>query len=277
MKIVKIELKSRVGNQLFQFAYSFLIATRLNGIVILSSSFEGYKLDFFRLGFWNSLLNISFFRKVNNWIGSRFNYSKSIKNDSCLEAWGIPENSGCIKLEGYFQNGRLLEQNQELIKKKIKINRKSERQFEKMVGQEFFIRKTLVIHIRRGDYKEAYFSEIASTALLPFDWFNKVMKQIPSDAYDLLYVVSDDIKEVEEEIDWDGYNPIFFNGSVPDDFQLIMNADIAIISNSSFAWWAAFLNPTPNKKIFAPKNWVGYHVNIEYPKGIMIDQFTWVD
>ena len=72
-----------------------------------------------------------------------------------------------------------------------------------------------------------------------------------------------------------GLELIAFQGDAISDFIQLMTSSYLIISNSSFAWWAAFLNVHENPIIIAPKNWVGYHVNLEYPKGIMNQSFLW--
>ena len=71
-------------------------------------------------------------------------------------------------------------------------------------------------------------------------------------------------------------NFFFVSNSEIIDFQLIMNADIAIISNSTFAWWAAYICKKKNH-VIAPKNWFGFRIGREHPTGIMTDHFEWRD
>ena len=61
------------------------------------------------------------------------------------------------------------------------------------------------------------------------------------------------------------------------DFQLIMNADIAIIANSSFSWWAAYLNAKEHKIVYAPKYWLGFKVDKEIPEKIMSVNWNWIN
>jgi len=64
-------------------------------------------------------------------------------------------------------------------------------------------------------------------------------------------------------------NSEFSQSDMITDFQIIMNADVSILSNSSFAWWAAYLNPKKNKIIYCPQYWLGFKVKKEYPENII--------
>jgi hypothetical protein len=90
--------------------------------------------------------------------------------------------------------------------------------------------------------------------MLPVSYYEKSLEKIED--YKIIFV-GDNISFAKEHFSHIP-NSTFEQNDAIVDFQIILNADIAIIANSSFAWWAAWLNPNPNKKIIAPKYWVGF-------------------
>ena len=104
------------------------------------------------------------------------------------------------------------------------------------------------IHVRRGDYislKDIYHN-------LDKDYYMKGIERInPSGP---IFIFSDDISWCKKNIDLK--NAIYSeDNSEIDDFQLMRSCNHNIISNSTFSWWAAWLNCNQNKKIIQPKLW----------------------
>jgi hypothetical protein len=74
----------------------------------------------------------------------------------------------------------------------------------------------------------------------------------------VFYVFSDDIEAVAREITPPGPHTFVRGMSGWQDFEalrLMSLCDHVILSNSTFSWWAAWLNPSPDKFIIAPQPW----------------------
>lgn len=120
------------------------------------------------------------------------------------------------------------------------------------------------IHIRRGDYvldpktnayhglcsKDYYDEAIAHLV-------SKIGKNIE------LFVFSDDIEWVKTNMPF-GYPTFYVSRLGPDEKNILADHEELIlmsrcrhhiIANSSFSWWGAWLNPSPNKIVIAPARW----------------------
>jgi len=116
------------------------------------------------------------------------------------------------------------------------------------------------IHVRRGDYVQYAHSFPPVT----MDYINIAMSGFRSD---VKYVVcSDDIQWCRENII--GNNIEYSTGQNEfGDMAIMASCQANIISNSTLAWWAAWLNPNPGKIIVAPSckrgNWFGHGAGVK--------------
>lgn len=112
---------------------------------------------------------------------------------------------------------------------------------------------TVSVHIRRGDY---LLPQNAHLNVCTKEYYQNALSL--TDAKDTTFVVfSDDIEWVKENLDF-GEKAIYVNdeGVSPYwDIYLMSKCNNHIISNSTFSWWGAFMNPSKNKTVIAPAKW----------------------
>jgi len=94
------------------------------------------------------------------------------------------------------------------------------------------------------------------------NYYVRAMAMFPNEKF---LVFSDDIE-------WCKNSPIFkgcefYHGTEIEDMNMMASCKHNIIANSSFSWWAAWLNKNPNKKVIAPARWFADHNN-DYLIGI---------
>ena len=146
-------------------------------------------------------------------------------------------------LQGYFQSWKYFNDYRELLLRYFCIDIPS---WVNLENKEY-----VSIHIRRGDYINL--SHI-HTNLSETDYYQKAINYFDSNQKFLIY--SDDIKWCKEN--FKGQNFTYVEGSETDIQELhgMSTCSSNIIANSSFSWWAAYLNLNPDKIVIAPKKYL---------------------
>lgn len=130
---------------------------------------------------------------------------------------------------------------------------------------------TCYIHFRVGDY-------LYEKQFLPFDYYEKAKERMRMEVPDIRFkIITDDfnlakIKFVGDEIVSNENRTMF------DDFKTLKSTKYMIASNSTFSWWARWLN-NDCKLALAPAKWYNY-ANEEsdwFPYDIRSDKFEYVN
>lgn len=119
--------------------------------------------------------------------------------------------------------------------------------------------QAVAIHIRRGDYVNVPSTQAIHGACSPA-YYHAAMQWIETQiAQPRYFVFSNDLAWVKENITIGG-DPVYVDHNKGplsfEDVRLMSNCKHAIIANSSFSWWGAWLIPFTEKIIVAPQRWM---------------------
>lgn len=270
--MIAVKFDGRLGNQLFQYVFlKYLQQRNSKLLVFFTNPHHAYIQKYFDLEESDNLLMGSkAYSAITRFLPSILHF-KSIY----IHNWIIPKEfdiKNWALYIGYFQSDYYYQQ----LKSKPTFNIKKayKDEFNALYGNLYQQNKIVAVHIRRTDYMN-YGERRKRDISLPMAYFKTRLESIENiENYKVIFV-SDDIEHVKEVFPAQE-NFIFSSNNEIIDFQIIQNADISIISNSTFAWWATYLSPKSNI-VYAPKNWFGFKIGAEHPRGIMTKKFIWCD
>ena len=231
-----------LGNQMFCIASTLALAAK-NGTI---ATFPDLQLEHYRY------YGETIFHKLNK-IGTKdfvsFVYREPPYSSTVYSK--IPFSEG-MKISGHFQSYKYFESCRDLIVDNFtptdEIIDKIHTKYKKYLSK-----KTASLHIRRGDY-----TKIAGNyAILGPDYYKKALASIGN--VDYIFIFSDDIEWCRENINFlESKNTIFISDQTDvEDLWLMSLVENNIIANSTFSWWAAYLNQNKNKKVIYPSKWFG--------------------
>jgi len=261
--MIVLKLKGGLGNQLFQYAAAKQISLHYNVPLKLDLSFfdtdsskhtyRMYELDKFKINvdiatksealYFNerliSILRLNKISEHNYWCKRNF-----IK-------W---MNFGYVR--GYWQSEKYFQDIKDIIVHEFVFKNQLDSSFDN-IKEQIYGTNSVSIHFRRGDYvSNAKINKHHGTTSL--DYYHKAIKHISQDLNNIcLFVFSDDIEWVK--LNFKTNYPVVYieksDNTNHSDFQLMSLCKHNIIANSTYSWWAAWLNRNPDKKIVAPVKW----------------------
>ena len=253
-----------LGNQLFQCALGIYLSHKHNTELKLDISYcqqknvtyeSLYGLKDFNIDF--ELIASSQLRFVTQENKIYFkNNGLTIINEQ--GSWFEPKILDCpdnIYLNGYWQSYKYFENITDIIRKKFTftstLHRVSSFWKELIETAEC----SVSLHIRRSSYMSPHFRKHAGILSLDFykDCINALNKIYPNIT---VFVFTNDLDWARQNLRL-GINTKFVEGCERDveELYLMSLCKHNIVANSTFSWWAAWLNLNPNKLVFVPSPW----------------------
>ncbi len=254
---VEVTMTGRLGNNLFQYAIGRIIAEHHRFELICKApelpdlSFMGRELDIGGSATLNGLHNL--FPNAPLHISGRRTENPIENFDKHMDhLW----NSHTIDLEGLLANH---------TPRKIRLLGNFQRyeyfnRLQDSIRHWFYFRppscpydpryRDVLLNIRRG------YDFWANDATLSLDYYHQALRQLPD--VGTVFVCGTGLDD-QVRLSLSEYSPVYYEATPAEHFGFIKRFNRIILSNSTFAWWAAFLSDA--SEILGPRStvdcWLG--------------------
>jgi hypothetical protein len=249
MSYISTNHRGGIGNVLFKLAASISTAIDNKVEYLFSNEFIRDKdlamvtkgFPDYRIYYPTMLRNVSFLDKLP---APYITYTEPNFHYDAIPYTGETD----LLLDGGFQSEKYFENNREKIIELFKIPNFLEEHIKKTLPS---VSEYVSLHVRRGDYvwQPQYYT------LTTKEFYQKAVEELGKDRMYLIF--SDDLEGCKELLDFIPNKVFYETGEDWMDFYIMSICGDNIIANSSFSWWAAYLNQNINKKVIAPINWFG--------------------
>ncbi len=276
-----VQLSGGLGNQLFQYAYYLQLnkmdsETYMDDITRYMDGLErncqlGLTGAKYRSAKWEDILTLrDRDRHLRNWLRRRITGSRDVER---FEGDELTDNGYWI---GYWQNTG----NYATIEKELRGNIFGNAFTDEVVDCDARskIENTLSIgvHIRRGDYLNPNVLDVYGGICT--DEYYRAAMEIMREKYPgcTFYIFSNDAEWVKEN--YAAEDVVVMEGNDEEhgyrDMYLMSRCKHDIIANSSFSWWASWLNANSEKYVIGPSVWIHREGFDDIYKGLSITRIT---
>ena len=287
--MITVRIKGGLGHQLFQYAPAYSLAERLGQKLVLDTSFyprqtlRGFKLGKFNITYGETTekqkLVVEFcksryinmmFRKANVPVipCGDTSYLLETQSDIVPEFFLIDKKN--IYIDGYYQSEKYFMNCRNDLLKQISITYHNEKEFLSIL-ENINMCNSVAVHVRRGDFLKAQNDNNPNHYLLKESYYHNALRYVDEHLENpIFFWFSDDIEWVKNNF---GKKKNFRfvdlktkNADIAE-LMLMKNCKHIIAANSTFSWWASWLNEykdalhlCPAKRYgnlhMIPSNWI---------------------
>jgi hypothetical protein len=243
-------LMGGLGNQMFQIYTTIAYAIKSNHVF----TFLHVKVVGDRSSYWDSI-----FFKLRPFLTDKLPHTIMIREKNFMfNDLTIPKENSM--LVGFFQSYKYFEEHASTIHRMLKIEEMKTDLCRCLDLDADYFTRVISMHFRLGDYKKITdYHPIATKK-----YYTQALTHYP-DHYRVLYFCeNEDIDEVTKTITElsIAYPTLQFErgGVLLTDWEQMLLMSCCshnIIANSTFSWWAAYLNTNTKKKVTYPNIWFG--------------------
>ena len=278
--MIVVRIMGGLGNQLFQYASSYSLAKRMNQELKLDASFfpkqnlRGLKLDKFNIEYADAISDLPFLTKVykNRYLnkvlrdcnlsilpcGENTKYILETCSDIVPKFYTINEDN--IYIDGYYQSEEYFKDyRKEIIRQftpKYSFEKEYNDELNKIINCE-----SVAIHVRRGDFLSVQNDHNPNHYLLSEQYYHNALKYVKEELNNpTFFWFSDDIDWVKKNFkESDNYHFVSLRTEHADidEMMLMKNCKHIIAANSTFSWWASWLNEKSDALHICPKKRYG--------------------
>ncbi|CAN5381781.1 alpha-1,2-fucosyltransferase [soil metagenome] len=267
--MIAVQLGGGIGNQLFQYAAARALALRLGVPLALdlrlfdNHAARRYALDAFaietveidRNAFPPSARRLS--GQIASWFRARRRFATFRERRFTFDP-DVPALPDWTWLAGNFQSERYFADQAAVLRRDLALRRPPEGK-NRAIHDAIAGSLAVSLHVRRGDYVTNPRAN-AVHGLVGADFYRNAVQYVADRAggAPAVFVFTDDPDWVAASLDIGcPFTLVRHNlaGAEAEDLRLMAACRHHIVANSSFSWWGAWLDASPDSMVIAPRPW----------------------
>lgn len=264
--MIVVKLSGGLGNQMFQYAAARTLSLlKKSALKADLSAFDRLPERYFALDCFTLQIDSATAKDKAQVFGGSFFYRLFPKTANTYfsekhyhfqdDFFNQPDNA---YLEGYFQSEKYFLAARDVIRRDFTFKKKLSVESEKFMVKIEKTATPISLHFRITDFLRSARSD-RYHFVLSKDYYRRALTLIKkSVSKPVFFIFSDDLAFVRKNYKMPSKVVFIERQKKADpweDLQLMSRCRHHIIANSSFSWWAAWLNGYKKKTVIAPKIW----------------------